>query len=557
MRRTTTSSESSTSAAPALSNRRSFLRRAGSGAAAAVAVGVIGLPQLAGKANAQAAVESPVGVNGRAERAFRIRQQAALYQKNLPPARQPVNGDEELYANRIACYSKALPHNALGEVEPGAYKALTLALKTGNPADFENVPSSGVLKQANPQAAFAFELEGTDSHNFSASAPPAFSSAELAAEMVELYWQALTRDIPFADYQNHALTNAASAELSKLPAFGGPRVKGQVTTEQLFRGATAGELTGPYISQYLWQNVPQGAMTVAQRIHTAAPYIDFMTSFEIWLDVQNGNEQWKNQLDAKPRYIRSGRDLGEYVHQDFTYQAFLNAALILMGSGAPRDPANPYKHSQTQSGFSTFGAPHILDAVARVANCGLKATWYQKWLLHRHLRPEEFGGRVHVHWNGKASYPIHASVLKSAALEHVFRKHGSYLLPQAYPEGCPAHPAYPSGHAVIAGACATVLKAFFDESHVITNAVTASADGLALLPYKGSQLTVGGELNKLASNIAIGRNIAGIHWRTDATEGLKLGEAVALSVMMDMKDCFNERFGGFSLTKFNGKTVTI
>ncbi|MDQ3474274.1 MAG: vanadium-dependent haloperoxidase [Acidobacteriota bacterium] len=554
MGRTTIGSDSSTTAAPALSNRRSFLRHAGGAVAAA---GLIGLPQLAGKARAQAAVENPSGGSGRADRAFRIRQQAALYQKNLPAARQQINGDEELYASRIACYSKALPHNALGEVDPVAYKALALALKSGNPVDFENIPPSGALKQGNPQASFAFELEGTDSHNFGMASPPAFNSAEMASEMVELYWQALTRDIPFADYKTHSLTNAASAELTKLPAFGGPKLKGQITTDQLFRGTTAGDLRGPYVSQFLWKNVPYGATTLVQRINTAAPHIDFMTSFEIWLDVQNGNEQWRNQIDASPRYIRSGRDLGEYVHQDFTYQAFLNAALILMGMGAPRDPANPYKNSRTQSGFGTFGAPHILDAVARVANCGLKAAWYQKWVQHRRLRPEEFGGRVAVHWNGKASYPIHASVLKSAALEQVFRKHGSYLLPQAYPEGCPAHPAYPAGHAVIAGACTTVLKAFFDESYVIRNPVTARADGFALLPYKGTQLTVGGELDKLASNVAIGRNLAGVHWRTDSIEGLKLGEAVALSVMMDMKDCFNERFGGFSLTKFDGKTVTI
>ncbi len=127
----------------------------------------------------------------------------------------------------------------------------------------------------------------------------------------------------------------------------------------------------------------------------------------------------------------------------------------------------------------------------------------------------------------------------------------------AYPEGAPTHPAYPAGHAAIAGACSTILKACFDESYVIPNPVTASSDGLALRPYKGPPLTVGGELNKLASNISIGRDFAGVHWRSDSIEGMKLGEAVAIHVLNEMKLTNPEIFGGFSLTKFDGSRMTI
>ncbi len=192
-----------------------------------------------------------------------------------------------------------------------------------------------------------------------------------------------------------------------------------------------------------------------------------------------------------------------------------------------------------------------------VTNCALHAAWYQKWLVHRRLRPEEFGGAVHNRRTGAANYPVHADVLHSAALDVVFSKNGTYLLPQAYPEGCPTHPAYPAGHAVIAGACATVVKAFFDESFVISTPVEASADGLSLMSYTNQPLTVGGELSKLASNIAFGRNFGGVHWRSDGIEGLKLGEAVAINVLTDMRGCFSERFDGFSLTKFDGMTITI
>jgi len=101
------------------------------------------------------------------------------------------------------------------------------------------------------------------------------------------------------------------------------------------------------------------------------------------------------------------------------------------------------------------------------------------------------------------------------------------FLPQAYPEGCPTHPSYPAGHAVIAGACVTVIKACLDESYVLPEPVMASADGLSLLPWKGADLTVGGELDKLAANIIQGRNHAGLHWRSDAVEGPALRRLLA------------------------------
>ena len=76
-----------------------------------------------------------------------------------------------------------------------------------------------------------------------------------------------------------------------------------------------------------------------------------------------------------------------------------------------------------------------------------------------------------------------------------------------------------------------------------------------LSPYVGT-LTVGGELNKLAANVALGRNTAGVHWRSDGIEGIKLGEQVAIGLLRDYKKSFNETFAGFSLTKFDGTTLT-
>ena len=113
---------------------------------------------------------------------------------------------------------------------------------------------------------------------------------------------------------------------------------------------------------------------------------------------------------------------------------------------------------------------------------------------------------------------------------------------------------------MIAGACVTALKAFFNESFVIPNPVVASDDGKSLLPYTGSdagQITVGGELNKLANNVALGRDLAGVHWRSDAEQALLLGEAVAIGILRDQRSTYNEPFGGFTFTKFDGATITV
>src|SRR6516225_8414375 len=160
------------------------------------------------------------------------------------------------------------------------------------------------------------------------------------------------------------------------------------------------------------------------------------------------------------------------------------AALILNSFGAAAtSPSNPYLHSATQVGNVTFGAAQLIDLVPRVPNPANRACFFQKWLVHRRVRPEAFGGRIHNHVTGAAKYPIHSDVLNSAALKAVFSAKGSYLLPMSYPTGSPLHPSYPAAHAVTAGAGITVLKALFNESFVIPNPVTASDDGLSLVPY--------------------------------------------------------------------------
>jgi hypothetical protein len=176
------------------------------------------------------------------------------------------------------------------------------------------------------------------------------------------------------------------------------------------------------------------------------------------------------------------------------------------------------------------------------------------------LRPEVFAGRIDRKLYAGANYPVHADILTSLSTNTRlggYMPSGNAFLPQAFPEGSPTHPAYGAGHATVAGACVTILKAWFNESTIIQNPVIPDSTGQVLTPYVGDTLTVGGELNKIAANVALGRNMAGVHWRSDATESIKLGEEIAIGVLRDQRATYNEVFNGFTLTKFDGTTVVV
>jgi hypothetical protein len=247
---------------------------------------------------------------------------------------------------------------------------------------------------------------------------------------------------------------------------------------------------------------------------------DFLTSYDDWLAAQNGLVIGPHPPDTVARYIRSLRDLGEWVHVDALYQAYHQACLILLGAGAPFSIGIPYASSATQFGFGTFGGPHILSLVTEVATRALKTVWYQKWFVHRRLRPEAFAGLVHNTRRGAANHPVSRDILNSTAPDAVWSKFGSYLLPMGAPEGCPTHPSYGAGHATVAGACVTILKAWFDGSFVLPRPVVADAAGTSLLAYTGPPLTVENELDKLAANVGIGRNALGVHYRSDYWQSL-------------------------------------
>jgi hypothetical protein len=579
-----------------LPTRRGFLKTAGLGAAV-ITAGTI-LP--AGLVPEAEAVEiGPPSQNPslRAAQSDQVRKTTSSIEstaiKNAFP--HPTNGDEETYANQAFAgnFSKTLHHNAAtGLVVPSDYQALVNALTAGTKAALDAVPAGGPGKLAGPLSPLAFQLQGVDS---TAAAelfvPPSINTASAAAVYAELYWQAFLRDVPFIDYGSNSLISQAVADLNRMSAYSGPK---PVTPQNIFRYPFFGATDGPIISQILYTTHSFDGVQFVPMISTRFPVadkntgtvltgpntgLDFMTNLNEYVFVQNGNGALDNTnpTDPTPRFIRSGRDIGSYVNADSIFSTYFRAAIMLQNLGIPLDPNNPYATDTRISGFNTFSTAWLFNLVGAAQDTEAQA-FYQKWYVHRHLRPEAFGNLVDgIKRNRFALSPsLHSDLLNSTVLPLIFERNkelnikrnmgsdGSYFLPQESNGGSPSHPDSASGHAFTAGCSVTLLKAVFDVGTPSNprawplQPVEASEDGLTLL-NNPTPLTVLGELNKLAMNIADGRDWLGIHSRIGGNMlGLTLGEDTAIHLLNDIGYTYPEpTFAGFTLTKFDGTTVTV
>ena len=316
--------------------------------------------------------------------------------------------------------------------------------------DFRRIPLGGRAKLANPEGAFSFELQGPDPWQRPLPPPPAIASEAFAGEMTECYWLALARDIPYSRYGQEPITAAAIADLRRFADYQGLDARNPVSQHR--PAAARGEHRPLYLPVPAGSPTRLGSTPTEQRYRTT-----------------RGGQRPPHQLpglaggperpaptatarfDPTPRFLRNGRDLGEWSHRDFSYQGPLVAALILLDYVARYGPqvladTNPYRQHPTQTGGVTFGAPDILDQVARSANAAMKAAWYQKWLVHRRLRPEETGGRIHNHLTGAATYPLHPKLTNSPVLARLYSKQGSYLCPAGLPRGLPDPSGLPRRH---------------------------------------------------------------------------------------------------------------
>lgn len=599
------------------------------------------------------------------ERRFRAREirreaaELAFEREHLP---QVSNGEEFEYRisgkpSHIANFTKGLPHDVNTGLlkDPDDYQQFVRGIDSGDVRDFKDTPNgpkrdeaktpiweSQIAKNEIPMprndgkpvevrawesqgAGLTFDLQGPDAQSVTMPPAPKLDSAELTAEMIEVYLMALLRDCPFSLFRNSVATPPENIQRairllnnsewikytdnSSLSTVEQRRRRGAIDVQNLFRGITPGDDVGPYISQFLLignqplgvpnPTVPSpdgfiryGSIRIDQRVRVAELGKDYMTTREAWIDVQNGADvRGFETYEENPayRFIATPRDLATYVHYDALYEAYLNACLLMLEMKVPFDRGIPFQLPDSvdkQQGFAQFGGPHILSLVTEVATRALKAVRFQKFNVHRRLRPEGVGGLVDRFKNGKTTgiEVIETLVnglgdkLLNLVAEHnriqnqnpdrvndESSKAPSYLLPMAFPEGSPMHPSYGAGHATVAGACVTILKAFFDHGAELKLpnqdskyfAYEASDDGSYLQKVAiNGPLTVEGELNKLASNISIGRNWAGVHYFTDYIESIRLGEEIALGILKEQKLTYGENFS-MTVPLFDGGTVRI
>lgn len=514
--------------------------------------------------------------------------------KEIPPA-MPTR---RLLVNPQS--SKSLTVNGEKTSDVKAYKVITRYYKDVN--DFNNDPHIYY-------GSAAYSNEKAMLNDLS------FLSGVTAAEMLELYIMALLRDVPFGNYQDsQASVKQAVDALNEFDAgstegdkFKGPKenvaASGasdyKVTVRTLLRGSSPGDLKGDYLSKYFEllrpPLFPSGCGPgVANLINATLFYKRFGRLLDI--PEPNSNSEWCLTWDHYVRIqngeipkgyvttdftnrrvpISNGRHLATLVHTDGFYEEFLWAADVLTAGNYPRSLAT--KYSQPSEAYNegdgpTLGIPNAASLVGAVALDAGRAAWRQKWVVARRARPEVMGGLIHQLRAGgdTATYGnINPKLLKtfgkiSDVLEAVktrnIRLGGSsaatYLLPQIFPEASPAHPAWTSGHATIAGACATVIKAIFDD-----RAKLKDNDGNPYPDGQGGNLLVGEELDKLASNVAFGRNFGGVHFRSDGEHGIFIGEEIAIKFLQKHLETYKEKFRGndkpfFELTKRSGKRIKI
>ncbi len=584
-------------------------------------------------------------MRSRQQQSLEIRRSAAELAAARVHPRHVSNGDEQRYRHNdgklpsyIASFTKCLPHDDDGFVDnPLDYANWVRSIDSGDERDIAAIPIGPPGSSSPPHAwigpyvkglgkevpvrgwesqgaGLTFDLEGPDAQALTIPPAPSLDSQELIAEMGEIYWMALARDVPFANWGSDATITDARNSLKRLWWFRRdqtPNLTGAtdqlpsslarrrilsedgtdpVPLEKLFRGVGPGVQTGPYLSQFLLIGnrglgaahaiadgyIAYGSIRADQRVRVTKVGTNYMRDFKDWLDVQNGADvRGTEAYDPGFRFMATPRDLATYVHYDALYEAYLNSCLILLGLGAPFDPGLPFlgpDYIDKQLGFAQFGGPHILTLVTEVATRALKAIRYQKYNIHRRLRPEALGGWMYQRRNGAAAVKARLAALENmekaylgssgigARLDPVNGK--NWLLPMAFPEGSPTHPSYGAGHATVAGACVTILKAWFDHGWQLKSdgaiiGYEPSADGKCLVDLSlPTPLTVEGELNKIAANIAVGRDWAGVHYYTDYYESFRLGEQVAIGVLEEQKLTYGENFS-MTVPLLDGTTVRI
>lgn len=215
-------------------------------------------------------------------------------------------------ASGFGHFHKTLGHDQFGDVKAadwGAFIAATGTPRSANPKPdlFANIPFGTQLlpvppgfktaQLTNPLAGLATDPLVPHPETFVMPPPPDVTSVGTAAEMTELYWMALLRDLPFDQFTfaNADLLSAA-AELEDV--FGQAKAEGTLSegidlpcgpihAGNVFRLGLPGDDAGPIISQFWLRDIRYGTQTIDQREDPYRRGLNFLTEWSAWLHAQN------------------------------------------------------------------------------------------------------------------------------------------------------------------------------------------------------------------------------------------------------------------------------
>lgn len=532
----------------------------------------------------------------------------AAFLTSLPPTNWDQAYFQDLELHGFASFTKGLRHNDLGLVDPDAYDSMLVAIDARNRVALECVLLGGRKRLLeNPLNAFAHQLIGDDAHGSRIAPPPSFRSRNTAVDMVERFWMALCRDIRFDHYAFNELIAAACEDLNNV---GFEQEFGFVCTPAtLFRGHYEGCMTGPYLSQFLIQDFLDGNQRRHQRRRYPKENLDYLTDFGTWRKINNGDiNPVGTNIFQGDRYITTLRDAGQTVRTSSIHPSHLWPTVLLLEKYAKMATANPYNSDliTTSESISSLGSTEVATHASLAGLHSMKHAWFQKWCVHRRLRPDAYAHRLELFRRGDLRGEVNSSshVLfeserftevfgdgaevwkQTQVLDRIFEhnkkqnfilnrgdREGSWLLPLAFPEGSSACPAYPSGHATFIAAAVTVAKAFFADGEFSHPRVPAD-NGQILDDWLEEPLTIYGELNKLVANITLFCGSAGANWRSDGlavmpnastgydkselvTGGNLLGEKVALSILRDLRQTYAEPVRPFAFPGLENQPIQV
>lgn len=475
---------------------------------------------------------------------------------------------------------------------PTLYGKFIEAMKTRNQTLLNQVYDSS-SKLVDAHCVFDVELEGKYKSSFVIPPAPSMTSITAAAEILEVYVMALLRnynfhildpecifydDIPMEakNYLNTLIGHLNHPGVKGHLPYQQVDSNGNITADTLFRGIARGDVIGPYVSQFFYYETAIGNLKLEQKyqcLDISENTISDISNSRYYFGKteQYFNELWNgglksSALQTKTKYMTTLLDLMMYINRDQIWEAIFVTTSMFLSRGIPIG-FHTKSRSPGYARFINLGPVDLYTLMMKATKLAMSATWVWKWSQLR-PRPEEMAYQIHLAKKYTSSdlsgSMIHfpSELLNNPILEEIAKyNNGKYLMPLGYSQGSPFHPSYPGGHATIAGAMVTIMKAWFNCDCLIP-AVVPDLTGDNLVMYKlknnsGTQyLRIEDELDKIVTNCSHSRNMAGIHYRSDTEVGISIGEQAAISVLQDEVNKYSDEIA-FRFRKRSGEVVTI